>query len=124
VTPTFTLGSSIVATYTVNSIPPVSQAPTLGNYKTFAKRIVNQPQNVVTITGSAVTLPVSPATYFLGVVIDPNGNLKQLSLPSNNLEQIHVVGPASKFLPPAGVVSSGNTGQFPNPPSGTPIGVQ
>ena len=124
VTRSFTLGSSIVASYTVDSVPAVSQAPTLGNYKTFAKLIINQPANVVTISGSAVTLPTSPARYFLGVVIDPDGTLNQLSLPKNNFELIHVVGPKSKHLPPAGVVSSPNTEQFPNPPSGTPIGVQ
>jgi hypothetical protein len=123
VTKSFTLGSSIVASYTVNSVPAVSQTPTLGNFRTFAKLIINQPANVVTIPGTAVTLPTSPAKYFLGVVIDPNGAINQLSLPKNNFELIHVVGPKTEHLPAAGVVSSANTGQFPNPPSGTPIGV-
>jgi hypothetical protein len=123
VTKSFTLGSSIIASYTINSIPGVSQAPTSGNFKTFAKLITNEPQNAVTISGAAVTLPVSPATYFVGVVIDPNGSINQLSVPANSLELIHVVGPKVKFLPPAGVVSAANTGQFPNPPSGELIGV-
>jgi hypothetical protein len=123
VTRSFTLGSSIVASYTVDSVPAVSNVPTLGNYKTFAKLIINQPANVVTIPGSAVTLPTSPARYYLGVVIDPNGTINQLDLPKNNFELIHVVGPKARHLPPAGVVSSPNTGQFPNSPSGTPIGV-
>ena len=34
-----------------------------------------------------------PGPYFLGVVIDPNNKLPQLSLPTNRLEQIRVVGP-------------------------------
>jgi hypothetical protein len=123
VTKSFTLGSSIIASYTINSIPPVSVVPTSGDFRTFAKFIVNQPQNVVTITGAPVTLPVSPATYFVGVVIDPAGAIKQLSLPSNSMEQIRVVGPKISSLPPAGVVSSPNTLQFPNPPSGELIGV-
>jgi hypothetical protein len=123
VTKSFTLGSSIIATYTVASIPAVSNAPTLGNFKTFATMIINQPQNVITISGAAVTLPVSPEKYFVGVVIDPNGTINQLSVPSNNFEQIQVVGPKTQFLPPAGVVSSANTAQFPNPPSGELIGV-
>ncbi len=123
VTRNFTLGSSIVASYTVDSIPAVSETPTAGNFKTFAKHIINQPNNVVTITGSAVTLPASPRTYFLGVVVDPNGSINQLSVPKNNFTLIRVVGPKVKHLPPAGVVSLPNTGQFPNPPSGTPIGV-
>jgi len=36
VTRSFTLGSSIIASYTINSIPSVAQSPTKGNYKTFA----------------------------------------------------------------------------------------
>lgn len=124
VTRNFTLGSSIIASYTITSIPGVSQAPTSANYKTFAKLIINQPENVVTITGSPVTLPLNPSQYFLGVVIDPNGSIKQLSRPGNNLTLIRVVGPKSRFLPPAGVVSAVNTGQFPNPPNGVPIGIQ
>jgi hypothetical protein len=124
VTKSFTLGSSIIASYTVDSIPGVSQAPLTGNYKTFATQIINEPQNAVTITGAAVTLPVSPSRYYVGVVIDPNGTINQLSLPSNNFELIRVVGPKTKFLPPAGVVSSANTEQFPNSPSSQFIGVQ
>jgi hypothetical protein len=123
VTKSFTLGSSIIASYTINSIPGVSQAPTSGNYKTFATMITNAPQNTVTISGAAVTLPVSPATYFVGVVIDPNGSINQLSLPKNSLEAIRVVGPKTKHLPPAGVVSSANNEPFPIPASGALIGV-
>jgi hypothetical protein len=123
VTRSFTLGSSIIASYTINSIPAVSQTPTRGNFKTFAKRIVAPPQNVVTIEGANVTLPTSPGTYFLGVVIDPNGTLNQLSLPRNSFELIHTVGPPLKTLPPAGVVSTPSVNQFPNPPTGTLIGV-
>jgi hypothetical protein len=123
VTRSFTLGSSIIASYTVESIPAVSEAPTGGNFKTFATLILDQPNNVVTIAGAAVTLPTSPRRYFLGVVVDPGGTIDQLSVPKNNFTLIRVVGPKTKFLPPAGVVSSANTGQFPNSPSGTPIGV-
>jgi hypothetical protein len=122
VTPTFTLGSSIVALYTVDNIPSVSETPTGGNYKTFAQKIVNTPANVVTISGSPVTLPTSPATYFLGVVVDPNGTLNQLRLPSNVFSLIHTVGPKNAGLPPAGVINSGNTGAFPNAPNGEIIG--
>jgi hypothetical protein len=123
VTRSFTLGSSIVASYEITSIPAVSQTPTLGNFRTFARRIVNSPANVVTIVGPPVTLPTSPATYFLGVVMDPNRTLKQLSLPANSFEQIHTVGPPVKHLPPAGVVSTPSQNLFPNPPTGTLIGV-
>ena len=122
VTRSFTLGSSIVASYTVSSIPPVSETPTGGNYQTFAQQIVNQPTNVITINGSAVTLPTSPRKYFLGVVVDPEGTLDQLSLPHNSLELIHVVGPPLRHLPAAGVVSTPNDAQFPYAPGNEPIG--
>ena len=124
VTKSFTLGSSIVASYTINSIPAVAQTPTSGNYLTFAQQIVNQPNNVVTIIGSPVTLPTSPAKYYLGVVVDPTGAIDQLSVPRNSFQQIKVVGPKTRFLPAAGVVSSANTNQFPTSPSGQYIGVQ
>jgi len=124
VTRSFTLGSSIVASYTVDSIPAVSQTPTKGNYKTFAQLILSQPANVVTINGAAVTLPTSPRKYFLGVVVDPLGKIKQLSLPQNNFSLIRVVGgPPASGLPPAGVVSAANTDQFPTAPSGNVIGL-
>jgi hypothetical protein len=119
----FTLGSSIVASYTINSIPPVSATPTGGNFQTFAQQIVNQPSNVVTIAGSAVTLPTSPGRYFLGVVVDPQDKIKQLSLPRNRFSLIHVVGPPSKTLPPGGVVSTPSSNLFPVSPSGQPIGI-
>jgi hypothetical protein len=125
VTPTFTLGSSIVATYTVANIPAVSEVPTKGNYKTFARNIVNSAPNVITISGLPVTLPTSPTTYYLGVVVDPNGTLTQLSLPSNVFSLIHKVGPGNSGsgLPPAGVVSTtGNTSLFPIAPNGQIIG--
>ena len=53
-----------------------------------------------------MTLPTSPSTYYLGVVIDPYNTLKQLSLPANRLELIRTVGPSTSGLPPAGVVST------------------
>jgi len=114
----------IVATYTVNSIPAVSQTPTRGNYKTFAKLIVNSPRNVVTINGSAVTLSTTPSKFYLGVVIDPQGTINQLSVPSNNFSLVRVIGPPSKTLPPSGLLSTTPlTNKFPIPPSGVKIGV-
>ncbi len=84
---------------------------------------MNPPPNVVSITGAAVTLPTSPQKYYLGIVIDPAGKINQLSLPKNNFELIHVVGPPDG-LPPAGVVSTTPSESFPSPPSGVPIGIQ
>jgi hypothetical protein len=130
VTPDFNLGSSIVALITLpTAIPAGSSAPVrLGrrHSRLFTANLtnnVNNGANVITNSGTVATLPTSPAKYFLGVVIDPNNLINQLSLPSNRLEQIHMVGPASSGLPPAGAVSTALTQQFPNPPDGVPIGV-
>ncbi|MGB0067464.1 MAG: hypothetical protein WBQ11_05400, partial [Isosphaeraceae bacterium] len=86
---------------------------------------VTPAQNVETYTATMpATLPTSPSKYYLGLVIDPNNTLKQLSLPANRLELIRTVGPATSGLPPAGVVSTplSPLPQVPNPPYGVPIG--
>ena len=133
VTPDFNLGSSIVALYTLPAgIPGQSSAPVKNSARHHARlygsKIYNNnvtpAQNVETFTGAAVTLPTSPSTYYLGLVIDPNNTLTQLSLPANRLELIRTVGPATSGLPPAGVVSTplSPVPQFPNPPDGILIG--
>ena len=131
VTPDFNLGSSIVALYTLpQGIPGQSSTPVQGTARHHRRlrgglasdNNVVPARNVETFTGTAVTLPASPDTYFLGIVIDPNNKLTQLSMPSNRLEQIRPVGPPIPGLPPAGVVSAPLVLKFPNPPDGTPIG--
>jgi uncharacterized repeat protein (TIGR01451 family) len=119
----FNVGSSIVALYTINDIPPASQTPTGGSLATFDQLNLTAPSNVVTIFGSPVTLPTSPARYFLGVVVDPFGRLKQLKTPRNSFSLIHTVGPPIANLPPAGVLSTPLTNPFPEPPNGQLIGV-
>jgi hypothetical protein len=131
-TPDFNLGSSIVALYTLpQAIPGSSTVPVRASARHHRRRLsganaafnnVTPGANVERFTGSAVTLPVSPSTYFLGIVVDPNNKLTQLSLPANRLEQIRPVGPPVPGLPPAGVVSSPLVLPFPNPPDGVAIG--
>jgi hypothetical protein len=128
--PDFNLGSSIVALYTLpTGIPGQSSAPTRNSLRhhrrLFGANPINNVTpgiNVETFTGAPVTLPASPATYFVGLVIDPNNTLQQLSVPANRLEQIRPVGPPIPGLPPAGVVSAPLSQAFPNPPDGVPIG--
>jgi hypothetical protein len=133
VTPSSTLGSSIVALYSLPAgIPGQSSAPVRNSARHHARLYgstiynnnVTPAQNVETFTGTAATLPTSPSMYYLGLVIDPYNTLKQLSLPANRLELIRTVGPATSGLPPAGVVSTplSPLPQFPNPPDGIPIG--
>ncbi len=124
VTPSFTIGSTIILpiqTISTN-IPALSETPTSGNPATFGEQNLLPPGNVVEFTMAPVTLPTVPSTYYLGVVIDPYGTLNQLSLPRNALELIHRVGPPITHLPPAGTVSAANTEPFPIPASGELIG--
>jgi hypothetical protein len=123
VTKSFTLGSTIVAEETIPNVPAVSDVPTKGNFKTFAQQIVTPPENVVSVNFGLQTLSTSPSKYFLGVVVDPDGLITQLSLPKNSFQAIHVVGPPIAGLPPAGVVSSPNTGAFPTAAGGQAVGV-
>jgi hypothetical protein len=123
VTPSFTLGSQIVTTYEVPNIPGVSQTPTGGNFNTFATQILSPPTNVFTIDGAAVTLPTSPRTFFLGVVVDPDHDVNMLSRPKNALQAIRVVGPPRRVLSASGPISAPNTGQFPSAPTGETVGI-
>jgi hypothetical protein len=122
-TPNFTVGSSVVALYDITtSIPAASQVPPGGVIAAFSQT-ANPLNNSYSFTGPAVTLPTSPAKYFLGVVVDPYGKIAQLSTPRNALQQINVVGPNRSGLPPAGVLSTGNSNPFPEPASGVFIGI-
>jgi hypothetical protein len=121
-TPNFTVGSSIVAQYEItSSIPAASQVPPGGTIAAFSQ--TTPLNNSISFTGPAVTLPSSPRKYYLGVVVDPNGQVQQLSRPKNSLQQIRVVGPPTSGLPPAGVVSTANSNAFPLPASGVFIGI-
>ena len=96
--------------------------PPGGTIAAFSQTL-NPLNDTFTFTAPAVTLPTSPATYYLGVVVDPFGQINQLSLPADALEQIQVVGPPVPYLPPAGVVSTANSNPFPLPASGVFIGI-
>jgi hypothetical protein len=115
--PKLNAGSSTIATYTVNNIPGISQVSS-GTHVTSDAN-VNPQNNIVTIVGAPVTLPVEPKVYFIGVVVDPNRKLAQLQA-NHGLQQPQRVGPPIKGLPPAGVLYSGggsNNLPFPYPPN-------
>lgn len=125
-------GSSIVASYTVSNIPSIAGVPsqTVSN----GSANINTPSNIVTISGSPVTLPNSPATYYLGVVIDPDNKIQQIGsggrigrfkTGSKQFSLIQSVGPPIAGLPPAGVVTPGgsaNNNPFPFPAAATIVG--
>jgi hypothetical protein len=121
-TKSFTVGSSIVALYTITNIPSAAETPTGGSFVTYPLNVTVS-GNIATINGTPVTLPTSPATYFVGVVVDPFGKVKQISVPKNPFALSRNVGPPIADLPPAGVVSTANTNPFPEPPTGNLIGI-
>ena len=127
-TPTFTAGSSIVALYSVQNVPAQSLAPSLR--PVFGDANLTPALNVVTIAGDPVTLPAFPTKFYLGVVVDPNNQIKQLqrvpqfTKPKNPFSLSHVVQTV-EGLPPAGVLVAGgitNVPQFPVPFGKLPVG--
>jgi hypothetical protein len=131
-TPDFNLGSSIVAVYTLtDGIPSASTAPApaFGHHfrKSIAANLKNNivtPNNVVSFQGKYATLPTSPGTYYIGVVIDPYNKLDLPNQPADRLELPQLVQTGNgSGLPPSGVVGTVNDEPFPIPPDGVPIGV-
>lgn len=127
--PDFNLGSSVVSLYTisgglggVNSTPLPNAARHARGTRWLRHNIVTPRNNVVTITGANATLPTSPSTYYLGVVIDPANKLNLPNQPANRLELVKLVS-AVNGDPASGVVGGPSTFVFQNPPDGLPIGV-
>ena len=106
-TPVLSSQSVEIATYTVPDVPAQSLVPSKGVVLGDAN--VDPTQNIVTIAADPVTLPTTWKTYYIGVVIDPAGTIKQLSNVSqsgkaaNPLQLIRKVVPPVPGLPPAGV---------------------
>lgn len=127
--PDFNLGSSIVATYTisggiggVNSTPLPNGARLGRGPRWLRNNIITPRNNVVTINGGNATLPVEPATYYIGIVIDPNDKLNLPNRPANRLELVKVVSTVSGGEA-TGVVGSASTFDFQLPPDGVAVGV-
>jgi hypothetical protein len=129
VTPGFGPGSTLLGTYTVANIPSASanasQTQVIGD-----QNLVPQ-SNIVTIDGGLVTLPTSPAQYYIGVVVDPYNTIKQLGsiggyrAAHSPFALAQLVGPPVTNLPPAGVLPAGSvisTNVFPFPLSAGAVG--
>lgn len=116
-------GASVVASYTLNNIPGLSAAPTKDLVVGDAN--LSPPANTATIAGLPVTLPTSPGTYYLGVIVDPQNKIQQIKQirrgPTNELMLVRRVGPPVRGLPPAGVIA--NASSTPNPFPVPPYGV-
>jgi hypothetical protein len=122
-------GSEIIAQYQVPNIPGINQTASKSLITTDAN--LEPAGNTVTIFGSPVKLPASSSGYFLGVVVDPSGNIKQLQIIGHTrtarsvFQAVHRVGGPIRGLPPAGSGTSGvevPNPVFPFPITGIPVG--
>jgi hypothetical protein len=127
--PDFNVGSSIVSLYTipggiggVNSTPLPIAARHLRGPRDLRHNIITPQSDVATINGGLATLPISPPTYYLGVVIDPFNKLNLPNQPANRLEMIKIVS-AIPGETPTVVVGGPATQPFQYPPDGVPVGV-
>jgi hypothetical protein len=110
-------GDSIVGSYTITSLPGVSEVPTQTGF-TGAPNLVPA-SNVNTTTIPPLKLPASPGFYYLGVEIDPTGSIKMTTPPTPALMSVLPVGPANPFLPPTTLLinTNGSVPVFPALPS-------
>jgi hypothetical protein len=120
--PFFGPGDALVQSFTIDNIPALAQAPTrraiLGDVN------LDPPPNVVTLVGPVVTLPTVPDSYFLGLVVDPNDTILEITElgvgPSPNLQFPQFVSGVNSDLAvaePTGLVPD-PANQFPIPPFG------
>lgn len=113
----------VLASYVIPEIPPLSTVPTRGPIA-LGDVTLDPQNNVVTINGPDIKLPAGPATYFVGIVVDPLNQIREISeigrLPTPRLELVQDVGPPIPNLPPAGVVTTPASGLnvFPFPAYG------
>jgi hypothetical protein len=112
-------GDTIVTRFTVDDLPPLSEAPTT-NFVPGDINIVDPP-NVITLQATEVGfLPSTPESYFLGVIVDPDRLINEISEGGGEepgrLSLLRRVGPNTTGLPPAGVNESPSTNLFPIPP--------
>lgn len=125
--PDFNLGSTIVGAYTISGINGINSTPLPNNIRRGARwhqanNIITPQSNVVTLSGLTMTLPTSPSTYYIGVVVDPNNLLNLPNQPSNRLELVKTVS-TNPGQAPSVVTGTATAFEFENPPDGIPIGI-
>jgi hypothetical protein len=116
-------GDTILQSFTVAGVPPLSAVPmqdvVLGDVN------IDPPVNIINLTPDApLTLPSGPSRYFLGVIVDPDNQIRELSEVgrpfSPALDPVVRVGPPTAGLLPPGPVTTPAppTNVFPIPPFG------
>ncbi|WP_156512641.1 hypothetical protein [Planctomyces sp. SH-PL62] len=130
-TPDFNLGSTVVSLYTIgggvpglNSLPLPNAARHGRGFRALQRNNIITPRsNVIAIQGTNVALPTSPASYFVGIVIDPFNKLNLPNQPANRLDLPQRVSTVSGDVAPGGVVGGASPFAFENPVNGLPIGI-
>lgn len=111
-------GDQTLATFTVSNVVPLSQSPTkkavLGDVN------LTDPPNVEYLNaGTATILPASPSEYFVGVIVDPYNQIREIDEldrdPSSALSQVKLVRPNNSGLPAAGIIGTPNPADNPFP---------
>jgi hypothetical protein len=125
---TFGPGDITLGTYTVDSIPPLSTAPSTNPSVGDLNLIPGN--NIVTLDSMTITLPSMPNNYFLGVKVDPFSAIKESGKhPTTAFDASVKVGPPIPGVLPINFPSTGNPGTpgtsqvlfpFPFPGTATP----
>lgn len=117
---TFGPGDSVVGSFVINSLPPISGIPTQGPTADLALNVI-PPANVYTTTLAPLALPSRPGFYYLGIVIDPNHTINQTYAPTPALRNLVQVGPKDPLLGPTNLLvnTNGVVPVFPALPSTT-----
>ncbi len=118
-------GDKLLASWTISNLPPLAQVPSTNTV--LGDVTVNDPANVVTLTGPIVQLPdssstdpptdsenVTPTVYYIGVIVDPDNAIQEISELDGDtqdpmLSPVVQVGPPINGLPPAGVLQPPTT---------------
>ncbi len=110
-------GDSVLGSYVIQSLPGLSEVPTQSPFSINGNLI--PPANINTTTLPPFKLPTSPASYFIGVEIDPTASIKMTHPPTPLLMGVVSVGPNTSGLPPTTLLvnTSGVVPVFPARPS-------
>ena len=97
-------GDAVVATYTISSLPGISNVPTQNPL--FLGTNLVPAVNINTTTLSPFKLPTSPGFYYLGIEIDPTASIKMTTPPKPALMGVVQVGPRDPYLTPTTLITS------------------
>ncbi len=108
----------MLGTYTITSLPGVSEVPTQLSTLPSTTNLTPLP-NVNTTTLAPIKLPSTPGKYYIGIVIDPKHTINQTYAPRAALRDPILVQPNDSQLPPSTLLvnTNGTIPVFPELPS-------